>query len=214
MGRTSFVFYQSFYDAISELEPEQQAEAYKAICEYAFNGKEPECKGVIRAVFKLVKPQIDANNKRRENGKLGAEHGQKGGRPKKENGEETPKERQENPMETPNVNVNANVNVNVNDNDNDNVNSVIVSDKPKQSKHKHGEYKHVLLTDQEYDRLVNDFGESRTVKAIRFFDEYIEEKGNYKAKSHYLAMRRWVFDAIEKTARSGTQGLPYSGIEF
>jgi hypothetical protein len=64
-------------------------------------------------------------------------------------------------------------------------------------KHKHGEYKHVLLTDKERDRLMDEFGEAETSEAIKYLDEYIEMKG-YKAKSHYLAIRKWVFDAVKR----------------
>ena len=67
----------------------------------------------------------------------------------------------------------------------------------KEVKNIYGEYKHVLLTDKERDKLMNEYGEAETSKAIKFLDEYIEEKG-YKAKSHYLSIRRWVFDAIKK----------------
>lgn len=64
------------------------------------------------------------------------------------------------------------------------------------SKHKYGEYKNVLLTDDEYDRLVMEYSECNTIKAIEYLDEAIEMKG-YKYKSHYLALRKWVFDAIK-----------------
>ena len=37
----------------------------------------------------------------------------------------------------------------------------------------------------------------RTEEAIRYLDEYIDDKG-YKSKSHYLAMRRWVFNALDE----------------
>jgi hypothetical protein len=66
----------------------------------------------------------------------------------------------------------------------------------KEPKHKYGEYNHVMLTDKERDRLMNDYGEAQTLAAIKFLDEYIEEK-HYKSNSHNLAMRRWVFDAIK-----------------
>ena len=112
--RESFVFYESFYLALSELSAAQQGKIYTAICRYALYGEEPELKGASAAVFKLIKPQIDANNRRYENGKKGAEHGIKGGRPK--NPKETPKEPLTNPKETPNVHVNVNENVNDNDN--------------------------------------------------------------------------------------------------
>lgn len=66
----------------------------------------------------------------------------------------------------------------------------------KSKKHKFGEFEKVLLSDEEYEKLCNDFGKDETEKAIAFFDAYIAEKG-YKSKSHYLAMRRWVFDAVK-----------------
>ena len=101
--RDSFVFYESFYLAISELSATQQGKIFQAICRYALYEEEPELKGASAAVFRLVKPQIDANNRRYENGKKGAEHGVKGGRPK--NPKETPNEPLKNPKRTPNVNV-------------------------------------------------------------------------------------------------------------
>lgn len=107
--RESFVFYESFYLAISELSAAQQSKIFQAICRYALYEEEPELKGSSAAVFRLVKPQIDANNRRYENGKKGAEHGVKGGRPK--NPKETPNKPLNNPNVTPNVNVNVPVNV-------------------------------------------------------------------------------------------------------
>lgn len=69
--------------------------------------------------------------------------------------------------------------------------------KEKEQKHKLGEYKNVLLTDKEVEKLQQDFGENETEQAITYLDEYIEMKG-YKAKSHYLAIRKWVFDALKE----------------
>lgn len=67
----------------------------------------------------------------------------------------------------------------------------------KETKHKYGEYKNVLLTDSEYEKLKKDYGEEETNKAITYLDEYIEMKG-YKAKSHNLAIRKWVFQALKE----------------
>lgn len=69
--------------------------------------------------------------------------------------------------------------------------------KKKPLKEKYGEYQNVLLTDNEYNRLCDDYSQETIHKAIKFLDEYIEEKG-YKSKSHNLAIRRWVIDAISK----------------
>lgn len=68
-----FVFYGSFYDALSDLPDDLRLEAYDAICKYALLGEIPDCSGTVSAVFKLVRPQIDANRKRREAGRKGGE---------------------------------------------------------------------------------------------------------------------------------------------
>ena len=69
--------------------------------------------------------------------------------------------------------------------------------KKKSYKQKHGEYQNVLLTPEEYAKLAEDFGADLRDKAIAFLDAYIEEKG-YKSKSHNLAIRRWVVDAVKE----------------
>lgn len=75
----------------------------------------------------------------------------------------------------------------------------------KPTKHKYGEYKHVLLTDDEFNKLCNEYGDVMANESITFLDEYIEMKG-YKAKNHYLAIRKWVIDAVkEKEAKKQKQ---------
>ena len=108
MARDSFIFYRSFYEAISELPKENQADTYDAIMQYALNQKEIELTGISKAIFSLVKPQLDANYKKYENGK------------QKKSKKEAKVKQNESKAET-NVNDNENVNENVNDNDNDNV---------------------------------------------------------------------------------------------
>ena len=72
---------------------------------------------------------------------------------------------------------------------------------PKEVKNIYGEYRHVKLTDQERDKLMDEYGEAETSAAIKYLDEYIEMKG-YKARSHYLAIKKWVFDAVNKEKSS------------
>ena len=64
-------------------------------------------------------------------------------------------------------------------------------------KNQRGEYQHVLLTDEEEEKLIDEYGLEFTLKAITFLDEYIEETG-YKRKSHYLSIKRWVIDAVKE----------------
>ena len=73
----SFIFYRSFADAVKRVPKGQREELYEAIIDYALNNEEYTGDNFIaKMVFDLVKPQIDANAKRREDGS-------KGGRPKK-----------------------------------------------------------------------------------------------------------------------------------
>lgn len=111
--RDSVVFYRSFWESIKEIEkdhPDLALKVYNVVFEYALNENELDIEGTVAAIFKLIRPQIDSNNKKRENGKKGGEYGKLGGRPPQENPKETPSEPQENPTETPNVNVNVNAN--------------------------------------------------------------------------------------------------------
>ena len=116
--RDSFVFYRSFYEAIKLLPKKYQHICFQQLCEYALNDKPLEgLPGTVEAILKSFKPQVDANNRRYENGL-------KGGRPKGNQNEtkQKPKHNQTEtkPKRNDNDNVNDNVNVNDNDNDNDN----------------------------------------------------------------------------------------------
>ena len=112
--RDSMIFYRSFFEAIKELAPDVQAKIYNAIFEYSLNFNEVLLDGLPKTIFTLIKPQLDANNKRFENGK-------KGGRKKENNQKETITEPKRNQKETKteannNVNNNYNINCNINDN--------------------------------------------------------------------------------------------------
>lgn len=108
----SFVFYKSFMDALEYVPREEYCDCVSSLLNYAFYGESEPESPTAKMFMTLVIPQIDANTKRRENGKKGAEYGKKGGRPKNE--PLCPSE--ENPIgvndETPNVNVNVNANEN------------------------------------------------------------------------------------------------------
>jgi hypothetical protein len=118
MTADSFVFYKSFAMAANKMDDDVRLSLYDAIVNYCLEGIVPELSGVADIAWNLIQPQLDANSRRRENGKKGAEYGVQGGRPPIKNPIGDIKE---NPIgvndKTPNVN--DNVNVNVNDNDND-----------------------------------------------------------------------------------------------
>ena len=73
MTHDGFVFYRSFFEALAFLPDAERLAAYEAICRYGLNGEAPETGGIVASVFALIKPQIDANNKRREAGRKGGQ---------------------------------------------------------------------------------------------------------------------------------------------
>ena len=66
--RDSFIFYRSFYESIKDLDKNQKAEVLEAICSYALDEYTEPLSGVSKGFFTLIKPQLDANRKRFENG--------------------------------------------------------------------------------------------------------------------------------------------------
>lgn len=80
--------------------------------------------------------------------------------------------------------------------------------KTKEPKHKYGEYSHVLLTDTDRKKLIDQYGEKMMEDAITFLDEYIEMKG-YKTKNHYLAIRKWVIDAVNEQNAKRKKGASH-----
>ena len=107
--RDSCIFYRSFFEAIELLPEQYQLSMFKANFSYSMDFQKPQFDGVESAIWKLIKPQLDANIKRWANGRKGAAHGIKGGRPKKV--DKTPEEPLKKPNSTPNVNNNVNPNL-------------------------------------------------------------------------------------------------------
>jgi len=66
--RDSFIFYRSFFSATKHLNQVEKAQLFEAICSYALDGNLSLLEGTPQGMFELIKPQLDANRKRFENG--------------------------------------------------------------------------------------------------------------------------------------------------
>ena len=144
----------------------------------------------------------------KENGYLRIEklYPNKGGRSKIEYQyifSETPQDLQNVPLEQDIQNVDLQ-NVDIQNVDLQNVGAYINTNKQntkelntnKQSKHKYGEYQHVLLTDKEHTHLLELYGSSLD-EHIKILDEYIETSGK-DYKNHSLVLQKWVHDEWTK----------------
>ena len=174
--RDSFIFYRSFFESFEGLSKKDKLILFDAICNYALNDIEPELTGVPLSMFKLLKPQLDANIRRFENGK-------KGGRPKKT--ETKPKENQTETKPKRNDNVNVNVNDNENHNDNDNDNALGSSGR--------GRYKcddefniWKKLTPEDIDVLYEKFPNSGGLLIDEVFEDVKAKKTKVKSGLKYI----------------------------
>lgn len=179
----SFVFYQSFSNAIKCLPKENQLYAYQYITEYALQWVLPDANedSVAYAIFLMAKPQIDANIDRRKNGN-------KWGRPQKEKPMVSENTQNEKPLvieneqnEKPNVNVNVNVNDNVNVKEN--------------VKRKFLDY--VYLSDEEYKKISDRYWENVLKDFIERLDNRIwinPHAKNRQDRDHY----RTILQRIKK----------------
>lgn len=161
--RDSFIFYRSFFEATKTLTTEQAADLYYAICSYALDRKELELDDVQKALFSLIKPQLDANHKRWENSK-------KGGRPNQTKTKLKPKRNQKQTKPKPNVNVNVNVNDNVNENI-------------------YRKFAHLHINLNDYEKLINEYGSEKVIDILDQIENY---KGNTKYKNLYLTAKNWL----------------------
>lgn len=253
--RDRFTFEENYLIAINELDDKLQLRVYKAIAHYALRDELPDLVGIAKAVFALIKPQIDANIRKSDNGKKGAGFGKLGGRPKKE---ETPRKPQDNPLgvldEKP---LNNPLGVlekeienekekqekertkekEIKEKDKDkekdllpplippmgdetknSENRVLKIDlsgpnhttkekeksfakKEKEVRHFYGTYKNVLLSDSEYEKLM-EYDNARAI--IDFFSEMKEMKG-YTYKRDYLAIKNWGIRAYDERNNKNTK---------
>jgi hypothetical protein len=115
--KDSFIVYRSFFDAIEPLSDADQLALLKQIFEFGLNHIELDLEPLPRAMFSLIKPQLEANHKRWISGN-------KGGRPKTSEDVKRTKGKPNNnqtitkPEPNKNKNVNKNNNANVNKNNN------------------------------------------------------------------------------------------------
>lgn len=208
--KESFILYTKYADVFEQLSDEDAGILIKAILEYAKTGNH-NLEGMLKIIFTPIKQDIDYNNEKYESI---CERNRENIR-KRWNKENTKNTSGKNgiPKNTKNTEYDYEY-----DNDyeydieKENIKEKAPSEQSsagdiaKASKHKYGEYHHVLLKDEELQALKRDY--PNWEELIKYLDEYIEMKG-YKAKSHYLCIRKWVVDAVKKKQAQKPTGNPF-----
>ena len=178
-ARKQFTFYESFFKAVSRIRnSEDRASAYDAICAYALYGEEPNMDTLpdtAAIAFDLIKPNLDSSRKKAENGKKGGEKKQVASKPEAKRKQVASEK--ENEYE--------------NEYEYKKENECYIATPPKKTKsvrHQYGEYKKVLLTDEELDKLKAEFPDWQS--RIERLDSYIAQSGK-SYKNHLATIRNW-----------------------
>lgn len=182
--RKAFSFYRSYYEASKDLPKEAQADFLMAICAYIFDGVEPDLQGVASAMFKLAKPTLDTSIKRSSAGQAGGKS--------KANAKQIDSKPEANDKQTESNDEANPKRYMINDYM---INDQVINDKEKIDKkekpqrHKHGQYKNVLLSDDELEKLKTEFPLDWQDRIERV-SEYVASTG--KHYSNFLAViRAW-----------------------
>ena len=80
---------------------------------------------------------------------------------------------------------------------NNNNNKTSKKKSTKEPRHKYGEFKNVLLSDKDLEKLKAEYGEELVEKYIKKMDEWIELNGR-RYKNYYLALRQWMNKEVSK----------------
>lgn len=173
--KDSFVLYTSQYVAIKELEDEQLGRLFRALFEKQL-GNEVVLTNDIKIAFNFINNQMVVDNQKyKKKCETLKNNAKKGGAPK---GNQNAKKQKQ-----PNREKN-----NLNDNDNEIIINDNLKEKNKKEKNSFGEFKNVLLSEEELEKLKQRFSDYEL--RIEKLSNYIASKGD-RYKSHYATILNW-----------------------
>ena len=162
------VFYRSFYEALKDLPDSERLQVYDAIFSYGLDQKDAQMTGITSVIWKLIKPNIDANLRRYENGLKGAKAKQKQSKPKAKGKQTGSKPK-------------ANVDVDVDKDEDKDVN---------ENKDIYTKFAHLKISVTENKKLIElGYTQDEIIQVYRAIENYAKNK-NYK--SLYLTAINWL----------------------
>ena len=187
MKRKWFAFKFQWYDALKEYEPGVRLEVYDAIMEYATAGDVKDLSPLAKMAFTFIKNDIDENCARYdeiyEKRRMAANK-----RWAKYANECTCIQMDANALHDMHMDaINNNVDINIYDNNNNKEKK----EKVEKEKSKHHYAPCVMLTEAEWGKLVEAYGEDGAAWMVQKLDDYKAASGR-TYKSDYRAILNWV----------------------
>ena len=221
----SFLFYLDNKETLEDLSDEQLGMLLRYLIDYAETGNTQKIKDpYVQIAYKFMTAQMRRDMEKYEQKcRKNAENARKGGAPKgnqnavkgktTENNRTVDKttetsERLKKQPKQPYTDTNTDTDTDK-DKDTDMISSSTSKKSPKPPRHRYGEYQHVRLTEAQYQKLAEAFGEAVIREYIQKIDEWQEARGLKSYKNYALVIRQWMRrDGI--TERSG-QHDKYAG---
>ena len=191
-----------FAEVIEPLSDAERGRLFMSMLQYASTGEAGTLSGAERFVWPIAKQNIDRT---RVEAERNAACGSKGGRPKK------PTETDLNRKKTTETDLNRKKADKDKDKDKDKDNiippispngDIVPLEGGSPRKHKYGEYKNVLLTDDELEKLKAEYADY--LDRIERLSSYIASTGK-AYKSHYATIRNWARADAEKGRNNGAK---------
>ena len=189
-----------FAEVIEPLSDAERGRLFMSMLQYASTGEAGTLSGTERFVWPIAKQNIDRT---RVEAERNAACGSKGGRPKK------PAETDLNRKKPAETDLNRKKADKDKDKDKDNIippispnGDIVPLEGERPRKHKYGEYKNVLLTDDELEKLKAEYADY--LDRIERLSSYIASTGK-AYKSHYATIRNWARADAEKGRSNGAK---------
>lgn len=187
-----FKFYTAWGEGIQELSDAEAGRFIKALCACAESEEAPSLSGAEKVLYAIASKQLkqDADHAARISSTR-AEAGRAGGLNSKQSEANASKTSNCSQMQAKQANEsNCSIkNKELRIKNSEEEKEIDKEKDAKPQKHKYGNFKHVLLTDDEFSRLQTEFPDLQ--KRIQKLDDYLENNPSKHYANHNLTIRNW-----------------------
>ena len=213
-----FKFYTAWGEGIAELSDTEAGRFVKAVCSYADGRETPTLSGGERALFAIARKQIEqdmeksarTSNVRAEIGRIGGINSSKQRQAIASNCKQTEAIASSEQQTQANA---FNKELRIKNQEEEQELRDITPAPAKPTKHRHGNFGHVFLTDEDLQKLQDRFPTDYQQR-IQNLDDYLENNPSKHYANHYLTILTWARKDDQKKPAQVQQRRTYSFAEI